>query len=348
MMMIAGFDIGGAYTDLAVVDFDENGNIKKIRTDFEYLPLWTGKEDLPTTLMGLLGPEYNEIDAVGVCMTAELVDVYKTKKEGVLDITHKVEKSFKHPLGFVGLEGIVDAPGVRENPLQVAAANWIATSPLAGKISPDCILIDTGSTTTDIIPIKEGKECALGRSDLQRLGTGELVYTGVLRTNLAALVDKVPLEGSWLRLASELFAITADVHLILGNITQNDYSCDTTDGAGKSVEECMQRVARVVCGDMDVLSPFDIKTIAQYIYKKQVEMVSEALVEVSNRNNSSKVVTTGLGMNIIGRKASEIAGIPAQGMDKILSPKECVVAPAVGTAILMEEFLRKNSMKENI
>lgn len=341
-MKIAGFDIGGANTDLAVVDFDGNGNIKKIRTDFKYLPMWTRKEELPNTLMGLLGPEYNEIDAVGVCMTAELVDAYETKKEGVLDITCKVENTFSNPLGFVGLNGIIDAPSVRENPLQVAAANWIATSSLAGKISSNCIFIDTGSTTTDIIPIKGGKECALGRSDLQRLGTGELVYSGVLRTNLATLVDKVPLDDSWLRVASELFAITADIHLILGNITENDYSCDTTDGAGKSVKECMKRVSRVICGDMDVLNPIDIKNMAHYIYKTQTELISEALLEVYQRNKSSKVVATGLGMNIIGKKASEIADIPAEGMDKILTPKECVVAPAVGTAILMEEFLSRN------
>jgi uncharacterized hydantoinase/oxoprolinase family protein len=74
--------------------------------------------------------------------------------------------------------------------MKVAAANWIATAPLAAKINPNCILIDTGSTTTDIIPIKNGRECADGRSDLERLKTGELVYSGTLRTNVAALNRK--------------------------------------------------------------------------------------------------------------------------------------------------------------
>jgi len=338
---IAGFDIGGANTDLAVVDFDSEGNIKGITVDFEYLPMWQEKERLSTVLIELLGDQKEEIEAVGVCMTAELVDAYQTKREGVLDIARKVKDIFNLPICFIGSEGVVGYDALLNKPLNVAAANWVATSRLAGVVEPDCIMIDTGSTTTDIIPIKGGMECARGRSDLERLGTGELVYTGTLRTNVATLVDKVPLDDSWYRVASELFAITADIHLVLGNISEEDYSCHTPDGAGISVEDCMRRIARVVCSDMDVLTPGDIKSLSEYIHLKQAENVSEALLEVLKRNNISKVVTTGLGMDIIGKKASTIAGIPSVGMDQLLSKEECVVAPAVGTAILMEEYLKK-------
>lgn len=368
-MRIAAFDIGGANTDLAVVEFDEKGQITEIITDFTYLPMWREKEELSHALLDLLKSgnhkkaeidqidelnkmdelnEINEIDAVGVCMTAELVDAYKTKKEGVLDIAWKVEDTFNpknalnFPLGFVGLDGMINYQELQKNPLQVAAANWIATSTLAAKISPDCVMIDTGSTTTDIIPIKDGKECAQGRSDLERLKTGELVYSGTLRTNVAALVDKVPLDGSWARVASELFAQSADVHLVLGNITEEDYNCETPDGSGKSPEECMRRISRVVCGDLDVLSHSDIEEMADFIYKKQVEEVSLGLQEVLNRHPVSTIVTTGLGMDIIAAKASELAGIKSIGMDELLSKEECVVAPAVGTAVLMEEFLRSD------
>ncbi len=340
-MKIAGFDIGGANTDLAVVDFNSKDNINGITTDFEYLPMWQEKERLSTVLTELLGDQKEEIEAVGVCMTAELVDAYQTKREGVLDIARKVKDTFNLPIGFIGSEGVVGYDALLNKPLNVAAANWVATSRLAGIVEPDCIMIDTGSTTTDIIPIKDGKECARGRSDLERLGTGELVYTGTLRTNVATLVDKVPLDDSWYRVASELFAITADIHLVLGNISEEDYSCHTPDGACISVEDCMRRIARVVCSDMDVLTPGDIKSLSEYIHSKQAESVSEALLEVSKRNNISQVVTTGLGMDIIGKKASKIAGIPSVGMDQLLSKEECVVAPAVGTAILMGEYLKK-------
>jgi probable H4MPT-linked C1 transfer pathway protein len=339
-MKIAGFDIGGANTDVAVVDFDESGNITGVETDFVYLPMWMKNDKLSEALIKLLGICMDEVDGVGVSMTAELVDAYKTKKEGVIDISNKSVDSFNVPVGFVSLDGIMELSEVVDNPMMVAAANWIATVPLAAKIDQNCILIDIGSTTTDIIPIKNGKECAVGRSDLERLKTGELVYSGTLRTNVAALIEKIPLDGAVLRIASELFAVTADIQMILGNITEEEYSCDTMDGSGKSIEECMRRLSRVVCGDMDVLNHNEIRAMAEYIYRTQVSKISEALLEVSKRNNITKVVTTGLGMDILGAKACEQAGLEYTGMDKILKKDDCTVAPAVGTAILMEQFIR--------
>lgn len=340
-MKIAGFDIGGANTDLAVVDFDDERNILDIRTDFCYLPMWIKKDELAHTLIELLVDDIGELDAVGVSMTAELADSYQNKSEGVLDIAGRVMETFDCPVGFVGLNGMLDYEGVKNNPLDLAAANWIATAPLAAHMASDCVFIDTGSTTTDIIPIKNGRECARGRSDLERLATGELVYTGTLRTNVATMVDKVPLRNEWVRVASELFAVTADVHLALGNISQEDYTSETPDGSGTSVEECLLRLSRVVCGDLDLLSHADVLEMAQFIYKKQVSQVAEALKEVTNRENLELVIATGLGMNIIGSEAAKLLGLEFKTMDEILIPEDCVVAPAVGTALLMENFLRE-------
>ncbi|MDO5836989.1 MAG: hydantoinase/oxoprolinase family protein [Methanobacterium sp.] len=337
-MKIAGFDIGGANTDLAVVEFDDNGSIINIRTDFSYLPMWNKKDELSQTLLDLLGKDMDEIDAVGISMTAELADSYQSKAEGVLDISARVMETFNIPVAFVGLNGMKDYESVQKNPQELAAANWIATATLAAHMAPDCIFIDTGSTTTDIIPIKNGTECAKGRTDLERLGTGELVYTGTLRTNVATLVDKVPLKDKWLRTASELFAVTADVHLVLGNITLEDYTSETPDGGDISLENSFLRLSRLLCGDMNLLSKDDVEKIAWFIYQKQVAQVAEALKEVSVREHIELVIATGLGMNIIGSEAAKFLGLEIRTMEEILSKEDCVVAPAVGTALLMEKF----------
>lgn len=342
-MKIAGFDIGGANTDLAVVELDESGNLINLKTEFSYLPMWQRKNDLASVLKELLEP-FGHVDAVGISMTAELVDAYKTKIEGVKDIASKSNEAFDVPVGFVGLDGMMTLSELYENPMNAAAANWIATAPLAAKIKPEIILLDTGSTTTDIIPIKNGVECAKGRSDLERLQTGELVYSGTLRTNVAALVEKVPLNDTMARIASELFAVTADVHMVLGNIKKENYSGDTMDGAGKSIEDCMRRISRVVCGDLEVLRTDEIENIAAYVYTEQVRRISEALTEVSKRNNIYHVVTTGLGMDVIGSRACELAGLKFTGMDEILKKEDCVNAPAVGTALLMGQFLKKKNV----
>src|SRR5690606_8142552 len=100
----------------------------------------------------------------------------------------------------------------------VAAANWMATATVVAQVFREGLLLDVGSTTTDIVPVSDGRVAASGRTDLDRLGAGELVYTGVLRTPVCAIARTAPFRGRRLRMAAEYFAIAADVHLWLGRI----------------------------------------------------------------------------------------------------------------------------------
>ncbi len=340
-MKIAGFDIGGANTDLAIIDF-EGDEIKSMEVDFAYLPMWSNNDDLSRVLIELIEKicPVSEIDAVGISMTAELVDAYDTKKEGVLDVVKKCGETFDCPIAYVGIDGMLSKEEIMETPLKAAAANWIATVQIATLISDNCIFIDTGSTTTDIIPIKDGKECAIGKSDFERSATGELVYTGTLRTNLASFLDKVELNGKEYRIASELFAQTADVYTVLDLIKPEDYVCDTFDGGGKSKVECAQRIARVVCADLDMLSMDDIVELSKFIHKKQIEQIADGLKQVVETQNLDLIVVTGLGKDILDKPAAESLGLEVKSMGDILTDEECVVAPAVGTAVMMNKYLK--------
>ncbi len=86
------------------------------------------------------------------------------------------------------------------------------------------MVVDVGSTSTSIIPIVNGQVAAHGKTDLDKLICGELVYTGSLRTNVAAIVQSIPIRNGVAGVASELFALSGDVHLVLGNITEKDYT----------------------------------------------------------------------------------------------------------------------------
>ena len=339
-MKIAGFDIGGANTDLAVIDF-EDGEIKNIEVDFAYLPMWSNNDDLSHVLIELIEKicPVSQIDAVGISMTAELVDAYDTKKEGVLDVVEKCEQTFDCPLAYVGIDGMLSKEEIEKTPLKAAAANWIATAQIATLISDNCIFIDTGSTTTDIIPIKDGMECAIGKSDFDRSATGELVYTGTLRTNLASFLDKVELNGKQYRIASELFAQTADVYMVLDLITEEDYICDTFDGEGKSKIDCARRIARVVCADLEMLSMDDIVEMSKVIHQKQIEQIADGLKQVVETQKLDLIVTTGLGKDILDKPAAELLGLEVKSMGDMLTDDECTVAPAVGTAVMMEKYL---------
>lgn len=339
-MKVAGFDIGGANTDLAIIDF-EGDEIKNIEVDFAYLPMWSNNDDLSGVLIELIEKicQVSEIDAVGISMTAELVDAYDTKKEGVLDIVGKCGETFHCPVAYVGIDGMLSEQEIIETPLKAAAANWVATAQIATLISDNCIFIDTGSTTTDIIPIKDGNECAIGKSDFDRSATGELVYTGTLRTNLASFLDKVELNGKEYRVASELFAQTADVYRVLELIGEEDYVCDTFDGEGKSKIDCAKRIARIVCADLEMLTFDDVVELSKFIHQKQVEQIADGLKQVVETQDLDLIVTTGLGKDILDKKAAEFLGLEVKSMGDILTDEECVVAPAVGTAVMMNKYL---------
>ena len=132
------------------------------------------------------------------------------------------------------------------------------------------------------------------------------MYTGVLRTNIAAILDAVKLGGATCRISSELFAITADAYLILGLISEKEYTCDTPDGAGKTLLDSKRRLARVVCSDLSEIGEGELVSISQQVMEKQVKEIKDALHEVSNRHGIRNIVACGLGEFLAERAAEEL------------------------------------------
>src|SRR6476661_2268558 len=82
----------------------------------------------------------------------------------------------------------VNLDDARADPRPAAAANWLALATFAGRCAPDgsALLVDIGSTTADLIPLRDGRPVPSARTDPERLKSGELVYTGVRRTPACA------------------------------------------------------------------------------------------------------------------------------------------------------------------
>jgi probable H4MPT-linked C1 transfer pathway protein len=338
-----GWDIGGANTKTAFVS-TKNGVIRELKTAIEYFPVWKDPEKLSKVLLGLnkrlIGSV--QLDCVGVTMTAELSDAYRTKREGVDHILACVAQTFPvTPIFVLDVEArLRSIEEAKAEPLKVAAANWAATGWLVSQLIKTCVIIDVGSTSTSIIPVIDGRISAVGKTDLEKLMNGELVYTGSLRTNVAAIVNSMPFRGGVARVSSELFAQSGDAHLVLGNITEEEYTVETADGRGKTRTEAMARLARVVCADSEMLMEQEIVQIAKYIYDKQIEQIAEGLSQVYARIEpcaKAKIgaVITGLGKDFLARKAAQQVGI-----DEIIDLNESVqsdiatVSTAVGVAMM--------------
>ena len=309
MVNVLSYDVGGANTKAALISV-KKGKLLNAQVAVEYFPIWKEPEKLAKVLLKLNQKlSASNLDGVALTMTAELSDAYQTKREGVNNILTCVSKAFPDVPVFVlnTHAELVTLDVAKQEPLEVAAANWAATGWLVAKKLKNCVVIDVGSTSTSIIPIAQGKVVARGKTDLDKLMFGELVYTGSLRTNVAAIVHSIPIRNSVAGVASELFALSGDVHLVLGNITRQDYSSETADGRGKTIPEALKRLARVVCADTEMLTRQEIIKMAEYVSNEQIQQVAEGLSKVYSHTKSLTlckvpVVVTGLGKNFIARK----------------------------------------------
>ncbi len=341
---VLGLDIGGANTKAAFVG-TRGGEVLELRTELEYFPFWKRDTTQFFNMLSRLKQKVSdgvELDGVAVTLTAELSDAYRTKREGVNHILDCVCRVFSETEVLVldsnaGLRSIYSA---KHNPLAVASANWAATGWIVAQQLANCVVVDVGSIVYSIIPIVAGKLAAKGKTDLEKLMNGELIYTGSLRTNVAAIVNSVPVRGVVAKVSSELFAQSGDVHLLLGNIELEDYSSDTADGKGKTRVEALARLARVVCADIEMLSEQEILGVAAYVYERQVEQIAEGLSQVYQRLEANDcgevpVVVTGLGRDFLARKAAEKAGLSKIVDFEELLPKGAALAsPAVGVALM--------------
>ncbi len=301
-----GLDIGGANTKAAVVDGDE-----PVRIASEPFEVWRRPDALAGAVASVVGRLGVEGAPVALTTTAELVDAFGSKREGVLHVLEAARQALPgRRLRVLTTAGeLIGLEEAQAAPLRCAAANWMATALLIARSIRDAILVDCGGTTTDVIPIVGGEVVARGRTDVERLLSGELVYTGAVRTNVAAIVSHVPIGGRPCPVSSELFAISADAHLLRGSLTPEECTCTFPDGRGASLAEARARLARVVCADPEQLADGDLEAIAATVEEAQIAVVAGALDRVAGRGVAgAPVLAVGVGA-FLARAAAERCGL---------------------------------------
>jgi hypothetical protein len=272
---------------------------------------------------------------VGVVITGELADCYRSKAEGITSIKAVVEKVFRCPIYFWGVNGFD-----WRDPIELAAANWSASSALVARDIGDCLFVDMGSTTTDIIPIRNKALASV--TDYLRLVNGELVYTGMLRTSIGSLLRAARLDEHIVRLSPEFFAITADAYLVTGQISPEQYSCDTPDGLGKDRASALRRLARTVCADVYEIGESLAVSIAQQTVDLQAEVLTQAIERQSAKHHLNNVVAAGIGEKIIAR-ASQSLGLNCICLSERYGKHISDVFPAFAVARLLESRLQMGS-----
>ena len=336
-MIILGWDIGGSNTKVCRV---ENGQVTQVVSrPFEV-------RHAPAELTAVLRRLSDEasagapVDAHAVTMTAELSRVFLTKREGVGAVLDAVESALDGAVYVFTVNGLFVPPAAaRMRPLDVAAANWIGTASLIARTHPTALLVDIGSTTTDVIPIVGGRVAAEGLTDPDRLASGELLYTGAVRTPVEALAADVCVQGRRVALAAEGFAMSADVHLWRGDLCAGDVTGGTADGRPATREAAGDRLARALCADRELMDDAAITGLADALAAAQVERVTGTIGRVAARHPSIRcAVVAGVG-SFIAQRAARAAGLQVLALADAHGDGAARCAPAAAVALLLAERL---------
>ena len=328
IMLVLGFDIGGANLKAATSDG------RCAERPFAIWKYPTALADELRALEGLLPG----CEAIAVTMTAELADCYATKSEGVARILESVRQmAGGRPVSVWSTRGKFVTPAESlACPLEVAAANWHALATWVGPwiTGRPALLMDIGTTTTDLIPLERGRPASRGLTDVTRLLAGELVYTGVRRTPLCALASSVPFQGVLCPVAAELFATTLDVYLLTGEIPEDADDLETANGRAAVKMAAHDRLARQLCCDRNELDISAALEIARYLAERQIDQVETALEKVLiGREPRQSVIVSGSG-SFLARKvvARQFARRTGSSRVEVIDLSERVGRPLASVA----------------
>jgi probable H4MPT-linked C1 transfer pathway protein len=332
---IIGWDIGGAHVKAACVEF---GRVTDVRQ--HPCPLWLGADRLAPVLQTLCDA-FGPADLHVATMTGELADVFPDRRTGVLAIADALIRALPNGMlrFYAGRRGTVAPSAVASHVEDIASANWHASAALAARHG-DGLFVDIGSTTTDIVPLRAGSVHARGYTDAERLGCGELVYTGLTRSFVMALAPRAPFAGAWTTLAAEYFASAADVHRILGTLDEDADQMDTADGRPKTVAASRARLARMIGHDAGDATDADWHSLAAWFSEMQLRQIHDgALLVLSGAGlpSDAPIIAAGVGTSIVQRLADRLSRrcIPFAslfGAGTIDWADAC--APAVAVALL--------------
>jgi (4-(4-[2-(gamma-L-glutamylamino)ethyl]phenoxymethyl)furan-2-yl)methanamine synthase len=241
---IVGWDIGGAHVKAAWLG---RGGLEDAAQ--WACPLWQGTDALERVFAAAQERWPHLAGAAhAVTMTGEMVDHFAHREDGVQRIAALAATALPSPRFFAGDDGWCSAEQAATHWPAIASANWLATARHVALARPEAagLLVDIGSTTTDLIAFRGGRVLVRSRRDVDRLASGELVYQGVVRTPLCALGPRIGWLGIAHNVMNEFFATTADAYRLTGELDPEHDQHPAADGGAKTAAGSRARLARMI------------------------------------------------------------------------------------------------------
>jgi (4-(4-[2-(gamma-L-glutamylamino)ethyl]phenoxymethyl)furan-2-yl)methanamine synthase len=347
-LTVIGWDVGGAHVKACLVDGGAVCDIAQWPC-----PLWQGLHHLDV-VMAQARSRWPQAWQPGgrhaATMTGEMVDLFPDRAHGVVRLAAHLAEMLGPTLRLYAGPGRWVAPHHSAGCWQaIASANWRATAQWVAVHEGEAILVDIGSTTTDLIALHDGRIAARGASDAERLASGELVYQGVVRTALCALAPRVPFGEQTVNVTNEFFATTADVYRLTGELAAAHDQQPTADGRPKDMPATRQRLARMVGRDAIDAPPARWLALAQAWRTAQLEEIAGQFARVADAAGiagDAPVVGAGCGAFLASALAVRV-GRPYRPFARYAPLPEAdgtsleswadVCAPAVAVSLLAAE-----------
>jgi probable H4MPT-linked C1 transfer pathway protein len=303
-----GWDVGGAHLKVAALD----GAGRAVAALQVPCPLWQGLDRLEAALDQALAalPQGAAAARHAVTMTGELADLFPDRDEGVRSIVATIRRRIAAPLRiFAGRRGFLDPDPALRYAADVGSANWLASAQFLAQKLGEGLLADIGTTTTDLVALRAGRVEAAGGTDFERLLSGELVYTGVVRTSLMSISDAIEFEGLRVPLMAEHFATTADVYRLTGELDDRFDQHPAADGGDKSPPGAARRLARMIGRDARELPMERWQQLAASFRATQLERIRRAAQQVLLRGEvgaAAPLVAAGSGSFLVPELARSL------------------------------------------
>ena len=300
---VIGWDVGGAHVKASLISQGALTDVAQWPA-----PLWQGLVHLDQAF----DAARERWPGIGDCrhaitMTAEMTDLFEDREAGVAAIVERIGSGLDRGARYyAGPARWLDADAALGDWRSVASANWMAAAECVGRSVGDALLIDIGSTTTDIVPITDARPCAGGEGDARRLAAGQLVYVGVVRTPLCALAERIGWRGAEYNVMNEFFATTADLFRITGELAAEHDQHATADGGGKDIAASCRRLARMIGHDGRDAAYAEWRVLAASWRQRMLQRILDNLLRVERAHrlpDQAPIVGAGCG----GFLAAELA-----------------------------------------
>ncbi|GLK80680.1 hydantoinase/oxoprolinase family protein [Methylopila turkensis] len=330
MTEIVGLDVGGAHLKLARLAAGDRLAAVRIVP----CALWRGLDRLDAALDDLAGDIPHDAP-VAATMTGELVDLWPDRATGVAAIAGALARRFGagRLALYAGAEGFLPADHAGERAEAIASANWRATAEALAAEGDAGLMVDIGSTTSDLVPFTDGRVAARGATDAERMALDELVYLGVARTPVMAMAPRLPFAGAWVTPMAEHFATSADVHRLTGDLTEGADLHPAADDGPKTREASARRLLRMVGADLDATTWAQAETLARYLAEAQLRRLHDAAIGLLSRPDAAArtVVGAGVGRFLAKRLAGRL-GLGYRDIGEAFADDPALQAPAADCA----------------